>query len=74
MSSNFEGLQKIIKQAYAENFSCLFHVETREKSVKIMVLFEETFVNFISKQSLLHNVSFFEVLNRFLVNLLKSCW
>ena len=26
MSSNFEKLQKIINQAYAENFSCLFHV------------------------------------------------
>ena len=26
MSSNFERLQKIINQAYAENFSCLFHV------------------------------------------------
>ena len=26
MSSNFERLQKIINQIYAENFSCLFHV------------------------------------------------
>ena len=29
MSSNFERLQKIINQAYDENFSCLFHVEPR---------------------------------------------
>jgi hypothetical protein len=29
MSSNFERLQKIINQAYAENFSFLFHVEPR---------------------------------------------
>ena len=27
MSSNFERLQKIINQAYAENFSCLFYVD-----------------------------------------------
>ena len=29
MSSNFERFHKIINQAYAENFSCLFHVEPR---------------------------------------------
>ena len=29
MISNFERRQKIINQAYAENFSCLFHVEPR---------------------------------------------
>ena len=29
MGSNFERLQKIINQAYAENFSCLFHVKPR---------------------------------------------
>ena len=29
MSSNFERLQKIINQAYAEDFSCLFYVEPR---------------------------------------------
>ena len=29
MSSNFERLQKIIDQAYDENFNCLFDVEPR---------------------------------------------
>ena len=29
MTSNFERLQKIINQVYAENFSFLFHVEPR---------------------------------------------
>ena len=33
MSSNFERLHEIINEAYAENFSCLYHWEPKKRNM-----------------------------------------